>query len=361
MALRVLVQLVELHRHVAGQRFVVAEQAFDAEGHVVEPTRRVQARTEDKTQVGGGDPYRRPPGHLQQRAQARPGAAGADAREALVDQDAVVGIERHHIGDAAQRHQVEQLGEVRFLQPAPGEPVQLAQARPQRQHHIEDHPDPGHGLAGEFAARLVGVDDRIRRRQFRARQVVVGDQHLEPRGFRRLDAVHAGDAVVHRHQQVGTLLQGHADDLRGQAVAVLEAVRHQVIDPGRAEHAQGQHADAAGGGAVGVEVADDENPLAALQGIHQQRHALLDAFQPLEGNQPRQALVQLLGATHATSCVQACQQWRKVAEIGQGFGQGAGFDTHQVTRSARRKEMAAAINARPAAIPAATRAGRSRR
>ncbi|MNM77059.1 hypothetical protein D3C81_889010 [compost metagenome] len=161
--------------------------------------------------------------------------------------------------------------------------------------------------------------------------MVVGDQHAQPGGLGRGDAVDTGDAVVHGHQQVRTLLQRHGDDFRGQAVAVFEAVRHQVIDPGRAEHAQRQHADAAGGGAVGIEVADDEDALAALQGLDQQLDGGVDALQLLVGNQPRQALVQLGGGLHATGGVQAGQQGRQIAEIGQGFGQGAGFDAHQTT------------------------------
>jgi hypothetical protein len=40
--------------------------------------------------------------------------AAADARQALGDQDAVVAVERHDVGHRAQRHQVEQAGEVGF-------------------------------------------------------------------------------------------------------------------------------------------------------------------------------------------------------------------------------------------------------
>ena len=327
--LAVLVELVELHRHVAGQGLVLAEQAFDAQGHVVQAPGGVQPRAENETQVGGSDAPGITPGHFQQRAQARAGAAGADARQALVHQDAVVGVQRHHVGDAAQGHQVEQLGQVRLRRAATGEPVQLAQARAQGEHHVEDHADPGHRLAGEFAARLVGVNDGVRRRQLRARQVVVGDQHAQPGGLGRGHAVDAGDAVVHGDQQLRAFLQGDRDYLRGQPVAVFEAVRHQVVDPGRAEQAQGQHADAAGGGAVGVEVADVEDALALLQGVDQQLDGGVDALEHAVRDQSRQALVQFLGGLHATGGVEAGQQWRQVAEVGQGFRQRAGVDAHQ--------------------------------
>ena len=56
---------------------------------------------------------------LEQRADAGHAAAGADALQALRDQHAVVGIERHDVGDRAQGHQVEQLAPPR-ARPAAG-------------------------------------------------------------------------------------------------------------------------------------------------------------------------------------------------------------------------------------------------
>ncbi|MNC38758.1 hypothetical protein D3C75_873830 [compost metagenome] len=52
--------------------------------------------------------------HLQNRLQPRPRPAGTDALQALMHEDAVVGIQRHHVGYAAQRDQVEQLTDVRL-------------------------------------------------------------------------------------------------------------------------------------------------------------------------------------------------------------------------------------------------------
>ncbi|MNF82912.1 hypothetical protein D3C84_652230 [compost metagenome] len=317
--LAVLVELVQLHRHVAGQGLVFAEQAFDTQAHVVQTPGRIQTRAEDKAQVGGGDALRLPPGHLENRTQTRPRPAGTNPRQALMDQDAVVGVQRHHVGDAAQGHQVEQLGQVR-LRSLRIEPVQLAQARTQRQQHIEDHPDPGHGLARKLAAQLIGIDDGIRRRQLGPRQVVIGDQHHQPRRLGRRHALDAGDAVVHGDQQLRLALQRHRDYFRGQAVAILETVRHQVVDMGRAEHAQTEHANRAGGGAIGIEVADDQHALALLQGPYQQLDRRLDALQLLIGQQTRQALVQLDQRLHATGGIQAGQQRRQVAQIGQDGG-----------------------------------------
>ena len=90
--LAILVQLVELLGHVAGQSLVLAQQAFDAQAHVVQTPGRIQPWPEDKTEVGGGNPPVLAPRHFQHRTQARTSAAGTDARQALMHQDAVVGV-----------------------------------------------------------------------------------------------------------------------------------------------------------------------------------------------------------------------------------------------------------------------------
>ena len=158
--------------------------------------------------------------------------------------------------------------------------------------------------------------------------MVVGDQHLEPCRLRRRDAIDAGDAVIHGHQQVGLALQGDGDDFRGQAVAVLEAIGYQIIDMRRPQLTQAEHTDAARGGAVGIEVADEQDALTLLQCVDQQLDCRIDALELLIRNQPCQPLVQLRRTGHATRRVEALQQRRQLAKIGQLLGQGAGFDTH---------------------------------
>ena len=72
------------------------------------------------------------------------------------------------------------------------------------------------------------------------------------------DALVARDAVVDGDDQARRLRARELDDLGRQAVAVLEAVRHEVVDV-RAHRAQAAHADRAGGRAVGVVVGDDDD------------------------------------------------------------------------------------------------------
>ena len=140
-----------------------------------------------------------------------------------------------------------------------GEAARFAQALAQRQQHVEHHPDAGQHLAGEGVAALVGIDDGVRRRQRVAGQMVIGDQHLPAMRLCRRDAGVAGDAVVDGDQQVGLQRGEFLDQCRRQAVAVDHAIRHRVRHARRAQHAQPAHADRAGGGAVAIEVADDQD------------------------------------------------------------------------------------------------------
>ena len=179
-------------------------------------------------------------------------------------QNAIIGIQRHHVGDTTQGHQIKQLAQVR-LWTLSSEPTCFSQPRTQRQQHIEHHADAGQRLTGERTARLVGIDDGIRRRQLGARQVVIGNQHSQPRGLSCGHALDAGNTIVHGDQQLRLALKRHRNDFRGQAIAILETIGYQVIDMCCAEHAQPQHTDRAGGGTIGIEVADDQHALALLQ------------------------------------------------------------------------------------------------
>ena len=324
--LAVLVQAVQLLGHVQRQGRILAEQALDTQAHVVQAPSGVQPRAQNETQVGGGDASVVALGHLQNRLEARPGAPGTNTLQPLMHEDTVVGVQRHHVGHAAQGHQVQQFADVRLREGVVA--AQAAQARAQGHEDVEHHPDACQRLAGKRAAWLVGVDDGIGVRQRLARQVVVGHQYLEASRLRRRDAVDAGNPIVDRDQQLRLALQCHFDDFRCEAVPVLETVGYQVVHVGCTEQAQTQHADGTGRSAIGIEVTDDQNALALIDGLHQQVDARVDALELLVGQQARQTLVQLGLALHATGGVQARQQGWQVAKKRQGRGQRARFDTH---------------------------------
>ena len=279
---------------------------------------------------------------------------------------AVVGVELHDVGHGAQRDQGEQRVElglqglvcphaphcVWFAAPhggarALGRPggarcvkhTACAQLGAQGQQHVEHHAHPGHGFALERAAGLVGVDDGVGRRQRGAGQVVVGDEHLQAQGLGLGHAFHAGNAVVHGDEHIGAAF-GHAPgDGCGEAIAVGHAVGHQVVHVLRTQQAQAAHAHGAGGGAVAVVVGHDDEALVFRHGIGQQAGGGVDAlhaFFTAGGQQPGQAVVQLVFALHAACGVQTGQQRVYACLLQRPGGAGGNvscYDFHSCSRT----------------------------
>ena len=142
----------------------------------------------------------------------------------------------------------------------PGAPPERVQTPFERRHHVEGHPDAGERATAEATAREVRVDDHVRLGQLRARQVMIGDQHVDAVGARGRHAGVARDAVVDGHDERRLALHRERHDLGGQAVAELEAVRDQEVDGREPEPAQRPHHERGAGGTVGVEVTDHEDP-----------------------------------------------------------------------------------------------------
>ncbi len=228
----------------------------------------------------------------------------AHAPQPFGDEDAIVRIEAHDVGHRAERDEVEQGVEPRLRRLRKhAAPPQFC---PQGGEDIEHDADAGEVLARKSAARLVRIDDAGRARQPLPRQVMVGDQHPQPEFVGALDAVDARDAVVDRDQPVRPrrALRGELDDRRRQSVAVLEAVRHQVVD-GRAtgsgvrQCAQPAQADGAGGRAVTVVVGDDQHALAGGERIGEQARSVVDMRELRRRDQVAYAQFEFLGAGDA--------------------------------------------------------------
>ncbi len=94
-----------------------------------------------EAEVEGGGALRVAAGGLEQGGDAGLHLAGTHALQALTDQDAVVAVELDHVGDGAQRDEVEQIGEVGFG--AVGKITALAQFGAQGKHDVEHHANPG--------------------------------------------------------------------------------------------------------------------------------------------------------------------------------------------------------------------------
>ncbi len=172
--------------------------------------------------------------------------------------------------------------------------------------------------------------------------MVVGDQHAHAGGPGGGHAVDAGDAIIHGDDQVrGQGLPGQLDDRRRQAVAVLEAVGHQVIRAPEAQAGQPAHHQRGGGGAVGVVVAHHADAPVLFAGLLQQVHRGAQAVETVRVRQAAQAQLQLLFPGDAAGGQHPGQQRRHAGPVGHGV-QGTAADlgkrtcAHQFSLAERR-------------------------
>ena len=303
-----LVDLVQFGGQLGGAGQVGGQQAFHADRHVGQSAGGIDARADGKTQVGGSQRVGAAAGHLQQGSDAGAGSSGTNARQPRVDDDAVVVGERHHIGHGAQRRQVH---ERRQRRRRPVEAPQLAAVTAQRDQHIEHDAHTGQVLVREGAAGLVGVDDGQRGRQRLGRQVVVGDDDRQAEAVGMFDTGDRGDAVVDGEQQgwpaQTRVHQRGIHHFRGEAIAVLEAVGHQVVDGG-AHHPKALHRDGDGRGAVAVVVAHHQDRLLVVDGTRQPGHGFGQTPHRVGGQQARQIQPDLVRMADAAGGQQSGQQ-----------------------------------------------------
>ena len=116
------------------------------------------------------------------------------------DQEAVVGIQPHHIGHGAQGDQVTQGVQSRAT--ISGIHASLAQLGPQGQHEIKNDADTCQVLGGKPAAWLVRIHNGQGVRQGVSRQMVICYHHTDAMGIGCCHALNAGDAVVDSDQEV---------------------------------------------------------------------------------------------------------------------------------------------------------------
>jgi len=121
-------------------------------------------------------------------------------------------VERDHVGDRAERHQIEQ-----FRGPVIG----IAQLARQCGHDVEGHPDSRQGAAAERGAGRLGS-----RSPRPAAASCPADDGPSPapgsQRARRFDALDAGHAVVDGHHQRGPARRRESDDLGRQPVTEVD-------------------------------------------------------------------------------------------------------------------------------------------
>ena len=125
------VALVTEARAVLAGRLVLGQQTLERWARLAQAPGRVEARREAEGDVARAD-LSRQLGAGQQRAQAR-AAAFAERAQAVRDEDAVLANQRRHVGDRAERDQIEQRAWI-------GRRVAPADPRPQRGAKIERQP-----------------------------------------------------------------------------------------------------------------------------------------------------------------------------------------------------------------------------
>ena len=181
-------------------------------------------------------------------------------QQSLGDEGAVEPLERHHVGDGAERDQVEQIEQVR-LRPRRAPEAAPAQFAVHRHHGHEHQPDRGEMAELGEIVEPVRIHHRERGRQRLVGEVMIDDDrlHAEPRRFRQRLVAHG--AAVDGDQQRRAASRERADRLDIRAVALEQAVGDvdDRIDPGEAQEARQRRRR---GRAVDVVVAEDRDRLA---------------------------------------------------------------------------------------------------
>ena len=178
-----LVEFLERRRQRARLDEIVGEQATDADAHVVEPTGGVEARSERRTRGPAADNVAmRPARGFAQRANSRSRLAGVNAAQTLLHQDAVVVIERHDVGDRAERRRGRGSPpcSVRSMPMRSNQPRSRS-SRAQQREHIEDDADTGEIRAAEPATGQIRIDDRVRVGHFAPGQMMIRDDRRSRR------------------------------------------------------------------------------------------------------------------------------------------------------------------------------------
>src|SRR5207247_10804749 len=109
--------------------------AFDAEAHIGEPARRVEARPGDEAEVEARRFAWYAARGAQQLHDPRLAVPGAQALQSLRPEVAVIRVERHHVGAGAERAEGGEGTEIGLFLEGPSSP----EFRAQGEHHV-NHP-----------------------------------------------------------------------------------------------------------------------------------------------------------------------------------------------------------------------------
>ena len=225
----------------------------------------IQTRDERKRQAVGRNGRKVGLGKCGKRDIAGAGRH-AHLLDALGDQCAILGRERHHVGHGAQRCDLYQRTPIR----------RLAQTLAQDLHQLERHAGTGKLARGTLVLEL-GVGQGHALRHLVGGLVMVRDHQIDPQALQIGNLFLGGNTVIDGHNQVGLGELVDAVERRTrQAVALVKAMRNKRRDIG-AKRAQCLGQQAGRRNTVNIKIAKDRNVLvaanSALNAVGDDRHA----------------------------------------------------------------------------------------
>ena len=240
----------------------LGDQQEEGDLRVPGAVRRVQLRGDEVADVGRADLLRVDGELVEQDAEALGRAvAPSDQRERLADESAVLALpvrgERHEVSDCPEGDEVEKLRR--------GRPPEVL-AEPADQ--LVRDPDTGELPVRVGLPSAMCVDDRQRGGERLRREVMVGDDRVDPRLQEGVDLGVVGDAAVGGDYQAESLLDGAEDERARDAVTVRPVPDVHLQRVLREERAKTAIEDGRPGQPIDVEVAVDEDPLPGLDRLH---------------------------------------------------------------------------------------------
>ena len=259
------VDLLELGRQRACLDRIAGKQQVERQLGIGHASGGVQAGNERKRQAIGRNAREVGLGKCGKRDIA--GAGGhAHLLDALGDQRAVLGRERHHVGHSAQRRNLDQRTPIR----------RLAQTIAQNLHQLECHAGTGKLTRGALVLELrIGQGHALR--HLIGGLVMVRDHQIDPQALQIGDLFLGGNAVIDGHDQLGASELVNAVERRARkTVALVKAMRNKRRDIG-AKRAQRLGQQTGRRNTVNVKIAKDRDVLvvanSTLDAVGNDRHA----------------------------------------------------------------------------------------
>ena len=259
------VDLLELGRQRACLDRIAGKQQVERQLGIGHAAGGVQAGNERKRQAIGRNAREVGLGERGQRDIA--GAGGhAHLLDALGDQCAILGRERHHVGHGTKRRNLDQRTPIR----------RLAQTLAQDLHQLECHAG-----TGKLTRRTLVLELRVGQghalRHLIGGLVMVRDHQIDPQALQIGNLFLGGNTVIDSHDQLGASELVNAVERRARkTVALVKAMRNKRRDIG-AKRAQRLGQQAGRRNTVNVKIAKDRDVLvvanSALDTVGNDRHA----------------------------------------------------------------------------------------